>query len=349
MRLGLIGLGRIGSFHANTLASLAEVDSLVVTDALPAAIERITAELGTRADARIEPAESPEKLMAAGVDGVLIAAATDAHAALLTAAVDAGLPVFCEKPLSGDIDDAVALARRLAGRDSCVQVGYPRRFDPGYVEARRAVRADELGWLHTVRATTLDPAPPPPDYVRVSGGIFRDCAVHDFDVIRWVTGREVVEVYAVGGNRGDRHEGAAFDEMDDADTAATTLTLDDGTLALVSNTRYNAAGYDVRLEVHGARASVAVGWDDSTPVRSAEPGTAFPAGRPYGFFIDRLAAAFRAELVAFTELVAGRAPSPCTVADAMAAGWIAEAATLSRREHRPVQIDEVRTEEATRW
>jgi len=347
MRLGLIGLGRIGGFHARTLHELPEVDSLVVTDTRPAAVDRVLADL--RADPRagagggrtsVEPAESPAKLLAAGVDGILIAAATDAHPELLLAGVDAGLPVFCEKPIAADIGDAVRLGEALRGRDRRVQIGYPRRFDPGYLNARRAVRDGELGWLHTVRATTLDPAPPPADYVRVSGGIFRDCSVHDFDAVRWVTGREVVEVYATGSNRGDE----SFARVGDVDTAAVMLTLDDGTLALVSNTRYNGAGYDVRLEVHGSTGSVAVGWDDSTPIRSAEPGVAFPGGQPYGFFVDRLATAFRAELAAFAALVAdpsGTAASPCTVADALAAGWIAEAATRSRAQGRPVRIDEV--------
>ncbi|WP_028938174.1 Gfo/Idh/MocA family protein [Pseudonocardia spinosispora] len=337
MRLGLIGLGRIGAFHARTLSELDVVDSLVVTDAVPDTTARVAAEVGA------EIAESPAKLLAAGIDGVLIAAATNAHPELLLAAVDAGLPVFCEKPLAADITDAVELATRLAGRDDRVQIGYPRRFDAGYAAARAAVDSGELGWLHTVRATTLDPAPPPPAYVAVSGGIFRDCSVHDFDAVRWVTGREVVEVYAVGGNRADGHEGAAFEQVGDVDTAATTLTLDDGTLALVSNTRYNPRGYDVRLELHGSRDSIAVGLDDGLPLRSVEPGIGFPAGPPHSFFMDRLAPAFRAELAAFTELVAGSRPSPCTVADAMAAGWIAEAATLSQREHRPVRIEEVRT------
>jgi myo-inositol 2-dehydrogenase/D-chiro-inositol 1-dehydrogenase len=337
MRLGLIGLGRIGAFHARTLSELAVVDSLVVTDAVPETIARVAAEIGSRVSTEV--ADSPAKLLAAGVDGVLIAAATNAHPELLLAAVDAGLPVFCEKPIAGDINDAVELTRRIAGRDERVQIGYPRRFDAGYAAARAAVASGELGWLHTVRATTLDPAPPPPAYVAVSGGIFRDCSVHDFDAVRWVTGREVVEVYAVGGNRGDK----SFAEVGDVDTAATTLTLDDGTLALVSNTRYNPRGYDVRLELHGSRDSIAVGLDDGLPLRSVEPGVAFPAGPPHSFFMDRLAPAFRAELAAFTALVAGERPSPCTVTDAMEAGWIAEAATLSRLEHRPVRLEEVRS------
>jgi myo-inositol 2-dehydrogenase/D-chiro-inositol 1-dehydrogenase len=332
MKLGLIGLGRIGAFHAQTLVDLAEVDSLVVTDAVPA----VTAEVAARVGA--EPVDSAEKLLAAGVDGVLIAAATDTHPDLLLAAVDAGLPVFCEKPVARDVADAVTVAERVRASGVPVQIGYPRRFDAAFRAARDAVVRGELGWLHTVRSTTLDPAPPPPAYIAGSGGIFRDCAVHDFDAVRWATGREVVEVYATGSNRGE----AFFADVGDVDTAATTLTLDDGTLALVSNSRYNPRGYDVRLELHGSADSVAAGLDDGLPLRSTEPGVTFPPGPPHGFFMDRLAAAFRAELAAFTEVVAGRAPSPCTVDDALEVAWIAEAAALSLREHRPVRIDEVR-------
>jgi myo-inositol 2-dehydrogenase/D-chiro-inositol 1-dehydrogenase len=331
MRLGLIGLGRIGAFHARTLTELARVDSLVVTDAVAARTAHVAETTGA------EPVGSPAELLAAGVDGVLISAATGAHPELLLAAVDAGLPVFCEKPLAADIADAVTVAQRLSGRDARVQIGFPRRFDAGYQAARAAVAAGELGWLHSIRATTLDPAPPPSDYVRSSGGIFRDCAVHDFDAIRWVSGAEVVEVYAVGGNRG----GEFFAEAGDVDTSAATLTLDDGTLALVSNTRYNRRGYDVRLELHGSRDSIAVGLDGGLPLRSVEPGVTFPSGPPHSFFMDRLARAFRAELAAFTELVAGERSSPCTVADALAASRIAEAATLSQREHRPIRLTEI--------
>lgn len=331
MRIGLIGLGRIGAFHAQTLSGLDTVDSLVVTDARPDVTDTVAAQVGARA------VGSPEELLAAGVDGVVIAAATPAHPELLLAAVEAGLPVFCEKPLAGRIDEAVGLAAKLTGRDERVQIGYPRRFDAGYAAARRAVAGGELGRVHTVRATTLDPAPPPADYVRVSGGIFRDCSVHDFDAIRWVTGREVVEVYATGDTHGD----PVFAEVGDVSTAQAILTLDDGSHAVVSNSRYNPRGYDVRLELHGDAGSVAVGLDAGLPLRSLEPGVAFPGGTPHAFFMDRLAPAFRSELTAFTELVAGTRPSPCTVADAMAAGWIAEAATASLQSRRPVRLEEV--------
>ncbi|MFC9930345.1 Gfo/Idh/MocA family oxidoreductase [Streptomyces sp. NPDC127190] len=332
MRIGILGLGRIGAFHAETLAGLDAVDSLVVADpfadAAKAAAERFGAEV----------ADSPEALLAAGVDGLVVAAATDAHPALIRAGVAAGVPVFCEKPVARSMAEGVAVLHAVRDSGVPIQIGYNRRFDVGFAAARAAVRAGELGALHTVRCTTLDPAPPPAAYIAASGGIFRDCSVHDFDIIRWVTGREVTEVYAVGGNRGAGY----IREAGDADTTGAVLTLDDGTIAVVSNSRHNARGYDVRMELHGFTDSVAVGLDDKLPLRSLEPGATFPAGTPHDFFMDRFADAYRAELTAFTEVVAGGLPSPCTIEDALEAGWIAEACTLSLHEHRPVTIAEVR-------
>ncbi|WP_073948823.1 Gfo/Idh/MocA family protein [Streptomyces kebangsaanensis] len=332
MRIGILGLGRIGAFHAETLSKLDAVESLVVADpfadAARAAAERFGAQV----------ADSPKAVLTAGVDGIVVAAATDAHPALILAAVEAGVPVFCEKPVARTMAEGVEVLKAVQAGDVPVQIGYNRRFDAGFVAARAAVRAGELGALHTVRSTTLDPAPPPAAYVAASGGIFRDCSVHDFDIIRWVTGREVTEVYAVGGNRGAGY----IAEAGDADTTGAVLTLDDGTIAVVSNSRHNARGYDVRMELHGFEDSIAVGLDDKLPLRSVEPGVTFPAGTPHDFFMDRFTDAYRAELTAFTEVVAGRLPSPCTVADALEAGWIAEACTLSLREHRPVRVEEVR-------
>ncbi|MGW5283029.1 Gfo/Idh/MocA family protein [Streptomyces collinus] len=332
MRIGILGLGRIGTFHAETLAKLDVVGSLLVCDpvaeAAKAAAERFGAEV----------ADSPRALLAAGVDGLVVAAATDAHPDLIRAGVRAGVPVFCEKPVARTMAEGVAVLRAVEDAGVPVQIGFNRRFDAGFAAARVAVRSGELGRLHTIRSTTLDPAPPPAAYVAASGGIFRDCSVHDFDVIRWVTGREVAEVYAVGGNRGAEHIAAAGD----ADTTGAVLTLDDGTIAMVSNSRHNARGHDVRMELHGFADSIAVGLDDRLPLRSVEPGARFPAGTPHDFFMDRFAAAYRAELAAFTEVVAGTRLSPCTVEDALEAGWIAEACTLSLREHRPVTLAEVR-------
>lgn len=333
MRIGILGLGRIGAFHTETLSALDAVTSLVVADpvadAAKAAAERYGAQV----------ADSPEALLAGGVDGLVIAAATDAHPALIRAGLAAGVPVFCEKPVARTIAEGVTVLDAVRESGVTVQIGFNRRFDAGFMAARAAVRSGELGKLHTVRSTTLDPAPPPASYVAASGGIFRDCSVHDFDMIRWVTGREVTEVYAVGGNRGAAYIG----EAGDADTTSAVLTLDDGTIAVVSNSRHNARGHDVRMELLGFADSLAVGLDDRLPLRSAEPGVTFPSGTPHDFFMDRFTDAYRAELTAFTEVVAGTRPSPCTVEEALEAGWIAEACTLSLREHRPVTLTEART------
>jgi myo-inositol 2-dehydrogenase/D-chiro-inositol 1-dehydrogenase len=328
MRLGLIGLGRIGAFHAETLTGLG-VD-LVINDAVPAVTERMAEKFGAA------PADTPAAVLAAGIDGLVIATATDAHPQLILAGVEAGLPVFCEKPVARGAAEAAEVLRHCAG--ARVQIGFNRRFDAAIQAARDAVRSGELGWLHTVRSTTMDPAPPPARYLAGSGGIFRDCSVHDFDTIRYVTGREVSEVYATGSAHGDE----VFAATGDVSTAAATLTLDDGTLAVVSNTRYNGRGYDVRLELHGSADSIAVGLEDKLPLRSVEPGVTFPAGPPHTFFMDRFAEAYRRELTAFTELVAGTRESPCTVADAVEAGWIGEACTLSLHEHRPVTMSAIR-------
>jgi myo-inositol 2-dehydrogenase / D-chiro-inositol 1-dehydrogenase len=337
MRIGILGLGRIGTFHAETLSRLDVVDSLVVCDPVASAAAMAAEGFGATV------VDSPEAVLASGIDGLVIAAATDAHPALIVSAVKAGVPVFCEKPVARTVEESLDVLRVVEDSGVEVQIGYNRRFDAGCAAARDAVVRGELGKLHTVRSTTLDPAPPPAAYIAVSGGIFRDCAVHDFDIVRWVTGREVTEVYAVGGNRGAEY----IADADDVDTASAVLTLDDGTLAVISNSRHNARGYDVRLELHGMKDSIAVGLEDKLPLRSVEPGTTFPAGTPHHFFMDRFADAYRAELTAFTEVVAGQSVSPCTMADAIEASWIAEACTLSLAEHRPVQLEEARRAHAS--
>ncbi|CAM5620052.1 Inositol 2-dehydrogenase/D-chiro-inositol 3-dehydrogenase [Streptomyces fumanus] len=261
MRIGILGLGRIGVFHAETLAGLGAVEALVVCDPVAGAARAAAERFGARV------VDSPGALLAAGVDGLVVAAATDAHPALIRAGVAAGVPVFCEKPVARTMAEAVQVLKAVAGRDVPVQIGFNRRFDAGFTAARRAVRSGELGPLHTVRSTTLDPAPPPPAYVAASGGIFRNCSVHDFDMIRWVTGREVREVYAVGGNRG----AAYIRQAGDADTTGAVLTLDDGTIALVSSSRHNGRGHDVRIgAARVRRGSLAVGLE-GTGCRCARP------------------------------------------------------------------------------
>jgi myo-inositol 2-dehydrogenase/D-chiro-inositol 1-dehydrogenase len=335
MRLGLVGLGRIGTFHTGILTQLPGVDSLVVTDLVPEKTKRIVDRFGSDG---IEGVDSLDALWAAGVDGVIIAAGTDAHVDLVLAAVEAGVPTLCEKPVAPSAAQGAELLRRLEGSDVPVQMGFQRRYDAGIAAVHAAVRSGELGWVTTVRSTTLDPEPPTPEYVAVSGGMYRDCGVHDFDVIRWITGQEAVEVYATGTNQGADF----FRELGDVDNSAAVVTFADGALGVVSNTRYNGRGYDVRLEVHGSKDSVAAGVEDKWPIRSLEPGVGFPAGEPHRFFMDRFRPAFQTEFEVFLEVVTGDRPSPCTVADGLEADWIAEACAKSANEHRPVLIEEVR-------
>lgn len=330
--LGVIGLGRIGAFHVDTLSGLDGIDRLVVADERPAVVAAVAAKHGAI------PADSVEDLLDSGVDGVVVAAATGAHAELTLAAVHRGLPTFCEKPIAATAAESAHVAEAIARSGVPVQVGYQRRFDAAFAAAKRAVDGGSLGQLHTVRSTTMDPAPPPMEYIAGSGGIFRDCAVHDFDVLRWITGQNAVEVYATGTVQGDPR----FAEYGDVDTAAVVVTFDGGAMGIVSAARYNARGYDCRLEVHGFHDTVVAGWDQGAPMRNVDPHNDFPSGPYHHFFMDRFTDAFRAELAGFVSVVKGDAIPGATVADAVEVAWLAEAATESLRRHAPVRIEEVR-------
>jgi myo-inositol 2-dehydrogenase/D-chiro-inositol 1-dehydrogenase len=331
VRIGLAGVGRIGAFHGETLRDLREVDDVVVTDLDPDAARAVADRLG------VGFAASPAELLASGVDGFVIATATPGHAPLIRLGLDAGVPTFCEKPVAATLAETMELAKLVAQTSTPVHVGFQRRFDRGYQRAQQAVSAGELGFVHTVRAATHDQAPPHAAYIPTSGGLFRDCSIHDFDIIRFVTGGEVVSVYATGANKG----ASFFSEAGDVDTAAAVLTLEDGTLASVTATRYNGAGHDVRLEIGGSQGTIGVGYDDSLAVTSAEPGATYPVGPRHWSFMERFLPAYRAELAAFVAVARGVTPSPCTVDDALQAFRIAEACELSRHENRVVLLEEV--------
>jgi len=330
--LGVIGLGRIGAFHTETLSGIDGLDGLVITDERTDVAHAVAAKYGVKA------VDTVEELLSSGIDGVVVAAATPAHAALTLAAVERGIPTFCEKPIAATAADSARVAEVIARSGVPVQVGYQRRYDAAFAAAKRAVDEGSLGTLHTVRSTTMDPAPPPMDYIKGSGGIFRDCAVHDFDVLNWITGQRAVEVYATGTVQGD----PLFAEYDDVDTAAVVVTFDGGAMGIVSAARYNARGYDCRLEIHGFDDSVVAGWDQGVPLRNMDPRNDFPTGPSHHFFMDRFTAAFRAELTEFVQVAKGGPIHGATVADAVEVAWLAEAATESLRRHAPVTIAEVR-------
>src|SRR6476659_371506 len=335
LHVGVVGVGRIGSLHASTLRTLEGVSRLTLTDADAARARRAASELGAGT------ADGPEALVAAGIDALVIAAPTPAHASLLRLAADAGLPAFCEKPVALDLpalDDVIEHVERAG---ILVQIGFQRRFDAGYRAARDAVDGGALGNVLVLRAATHDPAPPPETYIAASGGIFRDLHIHDFDAIRFVTGREIVEVYADGAVR----ETPWFERHGDVDTAAVLLRLSGGPLAVVTGTRHDALGYDVRLEVFGTADSIVAGVDTHSPLRSVEPGSP-RVEAAYRTFLDRFERAYRAELAAFVDSVLHGGESACSLHEARAALLAALAADRSRHEHLPVRIEEVTSAQA---
>jgi myo-inositol 2-dehydrogenase/D-chiro-inositol 1-dehydrogenase len=330
MRIAVIGAGRMGQRHARLVAATDGVDGVVVQDVDMARAE----ELATAIDATVAPTTDAA---IAEADAVIVAASTTAHAGIVTAAVDAGRPVFVEKPLAFDLDETIGVVRHVEAAGGVVQVGFQRRFDPAYLEARRALRAGELGTLYLVRLIAHDQAPPPDAYIPVSGGLFRDSSIHDFDALRWVTGEEVVEVYAVGSVRNF----PVFARHDDVDTASVILTLADGTVASLAQTRHNPRGYDIRMELMGSKDAVAVGVGPRTPLRSLEPGVPAPAEPGWESFLDRFEDAYRDEVAAFLRVAGGELETPCTAREGLEAMRIAVAATTSRLEHRAVRLDEV--------
>jgi myo-inositol 2-dehydrogenase/D-chiro-inositol 1-dehydrogenase len=314
--------------HARTIVATPGIGRLTVADVDVVRARSVAEELS------VDAAADVEALLAAGIDGLVVATGTAQHPELIRAGVEAGIPVFSEKPVAPDVALSLPVLEFIAEREGVVRIGHQRRYDTGYLEAKRAFSAGELGWLHAVRAVTCDMTPPPVSFLATSGGLFRDCSVHDFDVIRWITGREIVEVYARGSNNGDPEIGA----VGDVDTALAVCTLDDGTLAVVTASRYNGAGHDVRLELQGSRGSLLVGLDQRTALRSAEAGVEFPVGPPHTTFAERFADAYRAEIAAFADLVRGVDGELCRPEDAVAASRVADAAQESLARGVPVRV-----------
>src|SRR4051812_11323920 len=382
LRIGVIGVGRIGRMHADLLAR--RIPGATVTrehDAHEASARGVAETLGVTAAADVE-----ELLGASDVDAVAICTPTDTHADLIVAAAQAGKAIFCEKPVSLDLATvdralvavdaagvpfqigfnrrfdpahaAVAVAAGGAGRalfcekpvslalgrvDRALvavdaagvpfQIGFNRRFDPAHAAVAAAVADGEVGTPQLARITSRDPAPPPIDYIRTSGGIFLDMTIHDFDMARYVTGSEVVEVYARGGVRVD----AEIGEAGDVDTAVVVLEHENGCLTTIDNSRQAVYGYDQRVEVFGSAGMAA----SENPlahtalVRSAAGTRA--ATLPY-FFLERYIPSYLREWEAFVAAVSAGEPTPVGARDARAPLVIGLAAWESLREGRPVRV-----------
>jgi myo-inositol 2-dehydrogenase/D-chiro-inositol 1-dehydrogenase len=330
LAVGVVGLGRIGTHHVESLLDLEGV-SVSVTDADPRRARQVADAFGVRALA------TPEELLEAGVDALVIATSTPSHAPLLQLAAASAAAAVCEKPVAVDRATLDRVREAVDRAGIVVQVGFQRRFDAGYEAARAACATGAVGKILVMRAATHDPVPPPAEYIAASGGIFCDLHIHDFDAVRFVSGEEVTEVYA---------DGAGLDapwvgELEDVDVAAAVLHLSGAGLVIVSGTRRDPLGYDVRLEVFGTGDSIVVGQDSHSPIRSVEPDAKPRRDSPYRDFWDRFEPAYRKELAAFVETVRNGAPSPCSLEEARSALTIALAAELSRAERRPVSIEEV--------
>ena len=330
MRVTLIGAGRIGKLHARLLSATPGIDALTVADIDSSLAAQVAGSVGATAATSIDAALD-------GANAVVIAAATTAHAELIRAAIARGIPTFCEKPLSESLDGTIALAADIERSGVPFQLGFQRRFVAAYREVRRLVESGELGTLYAIRQAGHDPAPPHEAYIAQSGGLFRDFSIHDFDILRWMTGCEVEEIYADGTVRGFD----VFKKYDDVDTAAAVIRLIDGPLTVLTVSRHDPLGYDIRAEVFGSKDSVSVGLGPKTPMRSVEPGVPPPAGPAWQDFLVRFEDAYAAEFVAFLAVARGEAASPCTAVDGLAALRIAEAADRSRHEHRPVRLAEI--------
>ncbi len=332
VRVGVLGAGRIGRMHAELIDRQVPGLALAgVYDVAADAAAEVASRLGTAA------VESADALIGdPDVDAVAICSSTDTHIDLLVAAAEAGKPTFVEKPLSLDLSE---VDRGIAAAETAgipVQVGFNRRFDPSHRAVRDQVRAGEVGGVQLVRISSRDPAPPPIEYIQVSGGIFLDMTIHDFDMARYVTGSEVVEVFATGAVMIDEGIGATGD----LDTAVVVMTHENGAITTIDNSRQAVYGYDQRVEVMGSEGLVAS--ENPTTTTTVLRTAAGSSGStiPY-FFLDRYIPSYLTQWADFLAMVRDGAPSPVTLADGRAPLVMGLAAWRSVSEDRPVRTDEV--------
>ena len=328
--VALIGTGRIGQEHAKSLASIPWVRVEVVCDV------RIEAAHATQLLARAASvSDSVEAVLARkDIQAVVVCTSTDTHAGLIEASARAGKAVFCEKPVSLTLDRTAKALKVVEEAGVAFQIGFQRRFDAGYAEAKRRIEAGAIGRLDQFRAVGRDPGPPPKEYLARSGGLFIDQAIHDFDLARFLMG-EVDEVQAWGTVRFSPDAA----ELGDVDTAMTFLRFKNGALGVVENSRRAVFGYDIVTEVFGEKGKLIVHAEPKTPLRHyRDSGCEIDH---FHFFMDRFGPAFRAELEHFFACFAEqKSPSPGP-ADALESLRIAVAATKSRKERRPVKLAEV--------
>jgi myo-inositol 2-dehydrogenase/D-chiro-inositol 1-dehydrogenase len=313
----------MGQLHGRLLASAKITSGLVVADADVDRAKVVAEDLG--AEVALDPMDAFES-----VDAAVIATPAGTHAALVKAAVGRGCPVLCEKPLAENLAAAIELADYVDGAGVLVKVGLQRRFDYGYRAARAAMIEGRLGRLYLMRLQVTEPGRPPSPKTN----LLRNTAIHDFDLVRWLSGEEVLSVYVDGADRDRR----VYDPRYDPDTVVASLRLTGGALASVTVTRLSPLGYDVRAELVGSLDHVAIGWSERTPVRSLERYSRPLGNKGWKSWETRFEEAYRDEVTGFLEAVAGGADSGAGVRDAVEALRIAEAARKSLEQGSPVTL-----------
>ena len=333
LNLGIIGAGRIGSLHAHNLAfRIPQAHVSVIADINEAAAQQVAA----RCRIANVVGDYHAILENPNIQAVLICSATHTHATIIAEAARAGKHIFCEKPIDltlAKIDHALSAVAQAGVQ---LQVGFNRRFDANFARVRRAIAAGEIGEPHLLHLISRDPAPPPIAYVRVSGGIFLDMTIHDFDMARFLAGDEVEEVYVAAAVRVDPAIGAAGD----LDTAVTVLKFKNGLIGTIDNSRQAVYGYDQRVEVLGNKGSIRT--DNNYPNSATiSDGQSIHQDKPLYFFLERYNESFVNEVSAFVNAVLNDKPVPVTGADGRAPVVMGLAARKSYDENRPVKLSEV--------
>ncbi len=321
------GAGCMGAIHAANITLNPRSALRYVVDVDPKAARDMAARHGA------EVVEAEAALRDPAVDAVIVASSTDTHADIAEAACRAGKAVFCEKPIDLDIVRAEAVVKTVEETGAVMQVGFNRRFDPEFAALHEALRGGRIGKVELVAITSRDPEPPPLDYVRMSGGLFRDMMIHDFDMARWLLGAEPVEVYAAAACLID----PAIGDAGDVDTAVVTLRTADGALCQISNSERAVYGYDQRIEVFGSEGMLRTGNRTPTTLEISDA-NGVHTDKPLYFFEERYADAYRRELDHFLDCVAEGKPPLVGAEDGRRALMLADAAVDSAGSGQPVRI-----------
>jgi len=333
LHIGIIGAGRIGKVHAETVASgIPEAEIVSITDLDHDEARRVA----DRCRIACVAASSEEIFSDPRIDAVLICSSTDTHAELIVAAARAGKHIFCEKPIAHDLAKIDAALEAVAKAGVKLQIGFNRRFDPNFGRVRRAVQSGEIGTPRLMHIISRDPAPPPISYVKVSGGMFLDMTIHDFDMARFLIGDEVEEVFVAGGVMVDEAIGAAGD----LDTAVTVLRFRRGVIGTIDNCRQAAYGYDQRVEILGSLGAIAT--ENCYPNQATvSTGSEVRKDLPLNFFMDRYRESFATEMRCFVEAVIHDHPTPVSGEDGRIPVVMGLAARKSFEERRPVRLAEI--------